>query len=245
MGGANGLIKRWIIMDERSSKKLYRSTNRKMIGGVCAGISDYLNIDITLARILWLILTIMMHGFGVLLYLICLVIIPQNPNEEKIPAADQQHSQNWGLYIGTGMVLLGLWIFMDRSFRWFPFNFHWAFWHIPRYVIWPGILIALGLLMVFRGLSTADSPVKDLPFRTFTRSRTQRMFGGVCGGLAQYFKQDVTLIRVGYVLLTLLTGFWLGTVAYIVIVVAVPEESLNQTAPPKSPAAGTQTPLGQ
>ena len=233
------------MAEELSSKKLYRSINSKMIGGICSGLSEYLKIDVTLVRILWILLTIMMHGFGLLLYLICLVLIPQNPEEVKLPASDQQRSNNWGLYIGAGLVLLGVWIFMDRSFRWFPFNFHWTFWHIPRHVIWPGVLIALGLLLVFRGMNAGDSPAKDAPLRTFTRSRTQRMFGGVCGGLAHYFKQDVTIVRVGYVLLTLMTAFWLGFMAYIVMVVVVPEESLNHAAPPEPRMNGTQTPIGQ
>ena len=53
------------------------------------------------------------------------------------------------------------------------------------------------------------------------RSATQRMIGGVCGGLAEYFDIDPTLVRVAYVLLTLCTAFS-GVIAYIILLVVMP-----------------------
>lgn len=55
-------------------KKLTKSHN-KMICGVCAGIADYLNLDPTIIRILWLILTFA-GGSGLLLYIACAVLLP-------------------------------------------------------------------------------------------------------------------------------------------------------------------------
>jgi phage shock protein C len=58
-------------------KKLYRSQN-KMIGGVCAGLADYLNVDPTLIRIAYVLLSIFSAGFpGILVYIILMIIIPQ------------------------------------------------------------------------------------------------------------------------------------------------------------------------
>lgn len=57
------------------AKKLYRSNN-KILGGVCAGIAEYLDIDPTLIRVLWIFLTIA-GGSGILAYLICWIIIPE------------------------------------------------------------------------------------------------------------------------------------------------------------------------
>lgn len=54
------------------------------------------------------------------------------------------------------------------------------------------------------------------------RSRTDRMIGGVCGGLAAYFDVDPTLVRVTAVLLGLANG--VGVIAYIILLVVVPEE---------------------
>lgn len=58
-------------------KKLLRSSNR-MLAGVCGGIAEYLNIDPTVIRVLYLILSIFTIGFpGVLLYIILWIMIPE------------------------------------------------------------------------------------------------------------------------------------------------------------------------
>lgn len=62
-------------MEEK--KKLTRSDN-KMLGGVCAGIGEYLGIDPTIVRIVY-VLMIFFAGFGILLYLILWLIMPAKP----------------------------------------------------------------------------------------------------------------------------------------------------------------------
>lgn len=54
------------------------------------------------------------------------------------------------------------------------------------------------------------------------RSRTDRRISGVCGGIAEYFKMDPTLVRLLFVLGLLFVGgtFW----AYIVLMILIPEE---------------------
>jgi phage shock protein C len=58
--------------------------------------------------------------------------------------------------------------------------------------------------------------------RKIYRSRTDRILGGVCGGLAQYFNADPTLIRVVFVLLTVLGGA--GPLLYLAMWIIVPKE---------------------
>ena len=58
-----------------ADKRLSRSNN-KMIGGVCAGIADYLGLDPTIVRIVW-VLMLFFAGFGILLYLILWIIMPK------------------------------------------------------------------------------------------------------------------------------------------------------------------------
>ena len=60
-------------------KKLYRNTKNKMIGGVCAGVADYFNIDPTIVRILWVLVGLLAFA-GVILYSICMFIIPEKPD---------------------------------------------------------------------------------------------------------------------------------------------------------------------
>ena len=55
------------------------------------------------------------------------------------------------------------------------------------------------------------------------RSSTEYIIGGVCGGLANYFDLDPTLVRVAYVLLTVCTAFS-GTLAYILLWIVMPKE---------------------
>ena len=61
--------------------------------------------------------------------------------------------------------------------------------------------------------------------RRLYRSRTDRKLAGVCGGLAQYFNTDATLIRVLFVVLALLGGP--GLVLYLLMWILVPEEPLD------------------
>ncbi|GAB7088175.1 PspC domain-containing protein [Marinifilum fragile] len=58
------------------SKKLQRSSN-KMIAGVCAGIAEYLGLDVTLVRILYVLISIFSAGFpGLLIYVILWFVMP-------------------------------------------------------------------------------------------------------------------------------------------------------------------------
>ncbi len=54
------------------------------------------------------------------------------------------------------------------------------------------------------------------------RSRTDRQVSGVCGGLADYFGVDTTLIRIAFVAISLMGGP--GLVLYIILALIVPEE---------------------
>ncbi len=64
------------------------------------------------------------------------------------------------------------------------------------------------------------------PTRRLTRSRTDRMVGGVCGGLARYWNTDPVLLRILTVVLTLATGgaFLVG---YIIAWIAIPDEPMG------------------
>jgi phage shock protein C len=58
--------------------------------------------------------------------------------------------------------------------------------------------------------------------RKLYRSRSDRKLAGVCGGLAQYFNLDATLIRVLFVVLAVLGGS--GLVLYLAMWIIVPNE---------------------
>jgi len=61
-------------------KRLYRSKNQVMVSGVCGGIAEYFQLDATLVRLGWVLLSIFSAGFpGILAYIICIIVIPLEP----------------------------------------------------------------------------------------------------------------------------------------------------------------------
>ena len=65
-------------------RRLYRSRDEKMIGGVCGGLAEYFNVDPTLIRLVWVIITLV-GGAGVLLYIVFWVIMPLSPPPPPAP----------------------------------------------------------------------------------------------------------------------------------------------------------------
>jgi phage shock protein C len=61
-------------------KKLMRCRSDRKIGGVCAGLGEYLDLDISLVRILWFFITLACGVFpGVVAYVLAWIIIPEEP----------------------------------------------------------------------------------------------------------------------------------------------------------------------
>jgi phage shock protein C len=62
-------------------KRLYRSGRDKILGGVCGGLAEYLNVDPVLIRLLWVIFSLV-YGVGVLAYILAWIVIPRNPKHK-------------------------------------------------------------------------------------------------------------------------------------------------------------------
>jgi phage shock protein C len=63
-------------------RKLYRSRENKILAGVCGGIGEYFEIDPVIIRLLWIVLSLV-WGFGVILYIIAIFIIPPQPQGNR------------------------------------------------------------------------------------------------------------------------------------------------------------------
>jgi len=64
----------------QEQKKLYRSKSNRLVAGVCGGIAEYFDIDPTIVRLLWVILSLVSMGVaGILVYLAAWTLIPENP----------------------------------------------------------------------------------------------------------------------------------------------------------------------
>ncbi|MBQ0836356.1 PspC domain-containing protein [Lactiplantibacillus pentosus] len=65
-------------MKSNTKQKLTKSNNR-VFAGVLGGIAEYLNWNANVLRVLYVILTLITHGFGLLVYLLLMTIIPSKP----------------------------------------------------------------------------------------------------------------------------------------------------------------------
>ncbi len=62
-------------------KKLYRSRTDRRISGVCGGIAQLLNCDVTIIRLVWVIVSIFSASVpGLLIYIVCALVIPEEPD---------------------------------------------------------------------------------------------------------------------------------------------------------------------
>ena len=58
-------------------------------------------------------------------------------------------------------------------------------------------------------------------------SQTDKKISGVCGGLGEYFNLDSSIIRLAWIILTVLTGIFPGIIAYIIAAIAIPKEEIK------------------
>ena len=64
-----------------NEKRLYRSRDNRMIGGVCAGLGEYIGLDPTVVRLIFVVGAILGVGSLVLVYLVLLLVIPEEPQD--------------------------------------------------------------------------------------------------------------------------------------------------------------------
>jgi phage shock protein C len=60
-------------------KKLYRARDERMIAGVCGGLGKYFNVDPTVLRVLFVATAIFGIGGGILVYILMMIIVPEEP----------------------------------------------------------------------------------------------------------------------------------------------------------------------
>ncbi len=63
-----------------------------------------------------------------------------------------------------------------------------------------------------------------MPSKGLTRSKTDRWIAGVCGGIARRFDIDSSMVRMAYLLLSLMSAAFPGVLVYVVLWALIPEE---------------------
>lgn len=74
-------------------KRLYRCDQGKKVCGVCQGIAEYLNADVTVVRLVTVLIALFC-GSGIIAYIVCAIVMPEK-NEVIYNNADNQYSQNY------------------------------------------------------------------------------------------------------------------------------------------------------
>ncbi|KNF09519.1 phage shock protein C-like protein [Gottschalkia purinilytica] len=143
------------------SINIYRSNSDKMISGVCGGLGKHFDISSDIVRVIWIILGLSLHGFAVFGYILCAILMPQDPNGSNAYNSQGQYhyNNNTGSYkqytphnsssftfneknkrmLGIFFIIIGL-LFLIRKF--FIFD--------PEY-IYAALLIIAGIFILIRG----------------------------------------------------------------------------------------------
>jgi phage shock protein C len=138
------------------TRRLTRDKRRAMIAGVAAGLARYLEVDTTLVRLAFVLMTLVpSHGLGVLIYVVCWIVMPRDDVSEadadQAPASAPDLSglaPSEGLHrgraaFGVGLMGLGL-LLLFQNLGWL----HWLTWACLS-TFWPVILIAVGASLAY------------------------------------------------------------------------------------------------
>ncbi|MCX6049388.1 MAG: PspC domain-containing protein [Chloroflexi bacterium] len=236
-------------------RTLYRHPTDKLVGGVCGGLADYLGVDATLVRILWVVMTLVTSGGGFLAYLALWLLLPVGTVQagEQRPAALELNERSLGRAAIVLMTLGGLWLLSNLGIL--PWLWG-AFWGISRIFFWPALLIGAGYLLLrstgqrdwnlnlggmrdrWQSRTGAKMPSKEevkdnlrqvkqrIPLK---RSRRDRIFMGVCGGVGQRVGIDSNLIRLIWAAFSI-GSIGAGVLVYIAVGLLLPEETLVDAA---------------
>jgi phage shock protein C len=70
--------------DIKPTKRLVRTRKGRLLAGVCSGIAEYVGIDVTVVRLLFVALGVVTFGLGVLIYLAAWIVIPEEGEDQSI-----------------------------------------------------------------------------------------------------------------------------------------------------------------
>lgn len=121
-------------------RKLHRLTKERLLGGVCAGLAEYLGVDVVLVRLAWVQLAVL-GGPGLLTYAVAWVVVPAAPAGGVPPAAER--ADRSAVVFGYALIAIGAYYGLRLAF---PHGF-WVFRStVGR--LWPLLLVGAGLLLV-------------------------------------------------------------------------------------------------
>lgn len=140
-------------------KKLYRRPKHGMIAGVAAGFAEYFNIDVTLMRIIFVVLAFVTGGAAIIVYIVFAIVMPIDPTEKDTPGTSKDsksdkdpvdepsgimRDKRAGVanYFGIVLIIVGIWVLLSEVFpeiRWFRWE-----------LVWPAALVVAGVWLIIR-----------------------------------------------------------------------------------------------
>ncbi len=216
---------------EAPGKQLFRSTTNRSIAGVCGGLGEYFGIDVSLIRMLWALSALFSFGASLLVYVVLAVLIPEEDAEyaaRKRVAPNEwwdRARENSGLFWGVVLMFAGVLLLLD-NLHVLPVRLG-VLWNMFWAVFWPLLLIGLGVLLLLslNGRGPDWRKVRGMGRRLpLRRSREDRVFAGVCGGLGEYLHVDPVFVRLAWALFTVFTLGTLGGILYLVAALVIPSE---------------------
>ena len=215
-------------------RRWMRHPRKKVFGGVCGGMADYLSVSEGIVRLIWLALIVFSIGSALPLYILFWLFLPVGTSEEGITApATASLKAKHGVWVAWGLIAVGI-ALLASNLGLFDFLAY-----VGSMIIGPFILIAIGFyaLKKFRNRSNGETmrdQVADLGaarekvgaklhrFSGLTRSRKDRVLFGICGGLGASLGVDPVLIRIGFVLLGFATAFVGMGFLYLLLALVLP-----------------------
>lgn len=219
------------------SKRFFKSRKDRVIDGVCGGLADYLGLDVTLIRIMWL-LGILVDGLGLIAYLLSMILVPVNPAHKNLTKEEKTKRDTIFLW-GAVLIVLGLFFFFQRwdlnYLRGFPTRFYW-WWKSPWRSLWPLGLVVLGIVYIIRVLrkekkvgSERNNETNEGHVRKkLLRTPDDKLLGGVCGGIGRFLSIDPVLVRVGFAVFALATNVLVWIILYVALVIGLPQKEVGE-----------------
>jgi phage shock protein C len=117
-------------------RKVRRSRQDRVFGGVCGGLGQYLNVDPVLLRIAAVALALS-GGLGLLAYIIAWIVIPEETGTEPLVAARPENRHGIALVVGAALIALGALMLVREWIPWMGAAF-----------FWPVVVVAVGIAVL-------------------------------------------------------------------------------------------------